>query len=65
MNGQDCGDIYRGLMRAKEIQTRSAMGYRKGQGCCFRGRGVNHYMVISDEMAEPLPRSPAVRGVRS
>jgi len=54
VNGQDCGDIYNGLMQVKEIDKPVALllDTEKGQGCCFSEGGVfNHYMVITDEMA--------------
>lgn len=54
VNGRDCGDIYRGLMRAKQIDRPVALllDTEKGQGCCFAEGGVfNHYMVITEEMA--------------
>lgn len=54
-DGKDCGAIYDAIVKAKEISRPVALllDTEKGQGCSFAEGGVfNHYMVITDEMAQ-------------
>lgn len=53
--GRDCGAIYDALMQAKQCKRPAALilDTEKGQGCCFAEKAVfNHYMVITEAMAE-------------
>lgn len=54
-DGQDCPDIYHALMEAKAMKKPAVviLDTEKGQGCSFAEKAeFNHYMVITDEMAE-------------
>lgn len=54
-DGQDCGSIYDALIWAKQRKRPAAviLDTEKGQGCCFAEKAAfNHYMVISDAMAD-------------
>lgn len=58
-DGQDCEDIYRALMNAKQISksigkpTVVLLDTQKGQGCSFaENASFNHYMVITEAMAQ-------------
>lgn len=54
-DGQDCAAIYDALMKAKNSAKPAAviLDTEKGQGCSFAEKAAfNHYMVISQEMAD-------------
>ena len=54
VKGYDAGDIYRGILRAKEAGKPSALllDTYKGLGCCFAEGVFNHYMNIDMGMAD-------------
>lgn len=57
--GQDCGDIYDALVKAKSAGKPAAvlLDTQKGQGCSFAEKAdFNHYMVINFEMADEAIR---------
>ena len=54
-NGRDCGAIYDALVLSKQSKKPAVvvLDTEKGQGCCFAEKAAfNHYMVISDAMAD-------------
>jgi transketolase len=54
-DGHDTKDIYEKLLKAKATKKPSAviLDTQKGYGCCFAEiEGFNHYMVITEEMAQ-------------